>query len=196
MAHFARINENNVVIDVVVVPDSDEHRGEAFLHDIGLDGRWIQTSITNRIRKVFAQPGFLYLPEKDAFQPAKSFPSWSFDETTWQWIAPVPMPTDGKQYLWNEEILEWQDASSPPPSWIDGQPPFLPPNDGKPYKWNESTLSWEEIPVVYPPSFIQDETGRWVPPIPIPEDGNIYTWNEETLSWVDTGQPIPPRPVI
>ena len=196
MAHFAQIDENNVVTRVVVVPDSEEHRGEEFLHNIGLTGRWIQTSITNKIRKVFAQSGFAYLPEKDAFQPPSPFPSWVFDEETWTWVSPVPQPVSEESFTWNEETLAWEEVSKYPASWIDGQPPIPVPNDGKFYQWNEEEISWEEIIPTVPPSFIQDENGNWVPPVPMPRNGNIHLWDEGTLSWIDTGNPIPATPAI
>lgn len=68
MAHFAELDQNNIVLRVLVVPDEQEHRGEQFLaEDLGLGGRWIQTSYNNRIRGVFAGPGFTYDPENDVF---------------------------------------------------------------------------------------------------------------------------------
>ena len=68
MAHFAEIDENNIVVRVVVVPNEEEHRGNDFLaNDLGLGGRWIQTSYTNRIRGIYAGVGFYYDEEKDEF---------------------------------------------------------------------------------------------------------------------------------
>jgi hypothetical protein len=68
MAHFAEIDENNIVVRVVVVPNEEEHRGQDFLaNDLGLGGRWIQTSYTNRIRGMYAGIGFYYDETKDEF---------------------------------------------------------------------------------------------------------------------------------
>jgi hypothetical protein len=70
MAHFAQVNEENVVTAVVVVPDEQEHRGEEFLKDdLGLGGRWVQTSYNHRIRGTYAGIGFTYDVEKDIFVP-------------------------------------------------------------------------------------------------------------------------------
>lgn len=59
------------------------------------------------LRKNFAGTGFTYDKEKDAFIPPKPFPSWTLVEETCQWDSPIPLPTDGKSYIWNEEILNW-----------------------------------------------------------------------------------------
>ena len=68
MAHFAEIDENNIVVRVVVVPNEEEHRGQEFLaNDLGLGGRWIQTSYNNRIRGIYAGIGFYYDEVKDEF---------------------------------------------------------------------------------------------------------------------------------
>jgi hypothetical protein len=70
MAHFAQVNEENVVTAVVVVPDEQEHRREEFLKDdLGLGGRWVQTSYNHRIRGTYAGIGFTYDAEKDIFVP-------------------------------------------------------------------------------------------------------------------------------
>ena len=70
MAHFVELDENNVVIRGLVVPDSEEHRGQEYLaEDIGLAGRWLQTSYNGRIRYNYAGVGFTYDPIDDAFIP-------------------------------------------------------------------------------------------------------------------------------
>lgn len=70
MAHFAEIDENNTVVRVLVVDNSEEHRGEEFLSkDLGLGGRWIQTSYNSNFRYNFAGIGFIYDPIDDAFVP-------------------------------------------------------------------------------------------------------------------------------
>lgn len=68
MAHFAEIDSNNVVLRVLVVDDSQEHRGQEFLaDDCGLGGTWIQTSYNSRIRGKFAGMGDIYDPVNDVF---------------------------------------------------------------------------------------------------------------------------------
>ena len=114
MAHFAEIDENNVVLRVIVVHnnellDSDgveqEALGQAFCTNL-LGGTWKQTSYNNNIRKNYAGSGFTYDPSRDAFIPPQPFPSWTLGDT-FQWNPPVPYPTDNMHYFWNEETQTW-----------------------------------------------------------------------------------------
>ena len=108
MAHFAQIDEDNIVTQVLVVPNNAEDRGQDYLaNDLALGGTWIQTSYNNRIRKNYAGVGFTYDPINDWFVAPQPYPSWSLDENA-QWQAPVAYPTDGVMYQWNEEIKDWQ----------------------------------------------------------------------------------------
>jgi len=107
MAHFAEINQDNIVTRVLVIPDEQEHRGQNYLAiDLGLGGTWIQTSYNNNIRKQYAGIGYTYLPDPDVFITPQPFLSWALDEN-YDWQAPVPYPDDGEDYYWNEEILNW-----------------------------------------------------------------------------------------
>lgn len=132
MAHFAEIDENNVVIRVVVVPNEEEHRGNEFLSvDLGLGGRWEKTSYNTRggvyydpetnmpdqdqskaYRKNFAGQGFIFHPELDGFSPPKPFDSFILDPQTFSWLAPIPKPDDG-EWRWNEEIKNWEEVYTP-----------------------------------------------------------------------------------
>jgi len=115
MAHFAQINDSNVVTQVIVVsndscgggdyPESDPI-GAAFCTDL-LGGTWKQTSYNGNIRKNYAGVGYTFDAERDAFIPPKPFPSWVLDEATCRWDAPVPYPQDGKTYRWDEETTSW-----------------------------------------------------------------------------------------
>jgi hypothetical protein len=114
MAHFARIDENNVVTQVVVVANKDtadasgvekEHIGAAFLESV-LGGTWKQTSYNGNIRKNYAGIGYTYDADIDAFVAPKPYPSWVLDADA-QWQAPVPMPDDGEMYSWDEEAQSW-----------------------------------------------------------------------------------------
>ena len=108
MAHFAEIDSNQVVKQVLVVPDQQEHRGQEYLaNDLGLGGIWIQTSYNNRIRKQYAGIGYTYDEVADVFIAPQPFPSWSLDENH-DWQAPKPKPEDGLVYFWNEEKLDWE----------------------------------------------------------------------------------------
>jgi hypothetical protein len=107
MAHFAQIDENNIVLQVLVVDNSLEHRGEDFLaNELGLGGRWIQTSYNNNFRKQYAGFGFWYDETKDIFISPKPFPSWTLNETN-DWEAPIERPND--LCYWNEDTLSWID---------------------------------------------------------------------------------------
>jgi hypothetical protein len=109
MAHFAEIDENKIVLRVLVVPDAEEHRGQDFLAgDLGLGGTWVQTSYNARIRKNYAGIGMTYDEARDAFVAPQPYPSWTLDEETCQWEAPVAYPNDGIMYLWNEELTDWE----------------------------------------------------------------------------------------
>lgn len=111
MAHFARLDENNVVIDVAVVPDAQEHRGEAFMRDdLGLGGRWVQTSYNNNIRRRFAGIGMTYDPVNDVFIQRKEFGSWTLDEN-FDWQPPKPLPKGNRAYVWDESVQDWVLAS-------------------------------------------------------------------------------------
>ena len=111
MAHFAEIDENNKVIRVLVVDNSQEHRGQEFLAvDLKLGGTWIQTSYNNNFRKKFAEIGGSYDPTKDIFISEKPFPSWVLDENN-DWQPPVSAPDDGKFYDWDEENTKWVEVT-------------------------------------------------------------------------------------
>lgn len=86
MSYFAELDDNNVVLRVVAVPDDQEHRGEEFLaKDVGLGGKWIQTSFNARIRKRFAGVGDTYDPIQDAFVPKKPEGDVVWDEVLFDW---------------------------------------------------------------------------------------------------------------
>ena len=123
MAHFAELDENNVVKRVIVVGNADtsdangvekEHIGAAFCERL-LGGTWKQTSYNGNMRKRYAGIGFTYNAELDAFIPPKPFASWVLDAETANWEAPVPMPApvEGKRYSWNESTLSWDEESIP-----------------------------------------------------------------------------------
>lgn len=106
MAHAARINENNVVIDVIVVPDAQEDRIQEYLsNDLGLGGTWIRTSYNNRIRKQYAGIGFIYDPEADVFIAPQPYSSWVLNDN-FDWQAPKEKPI-GDNWAWDEEKQEW-----------------------------------------------------------------------------------------
>jgi hypothetical protein len=114
MAHFAKLNSENVVDQVVVVHNNDapdEASGIVFLNTLFGAGAWVQTSYNNNIRKNYAGVGYTYDSQRDAFIPPQPFPSWLLSEETCQWSAPVVMPTDG-MYSWDEATTSWVRVSA------------------------------------------------------------------------------------
>ena len=116
MAHFAKIGLNSKVIEVQSVHNNElldangveqEANGIDFLTKLTGWSIWKQTSYNGNIRKNFAGIGYTYDEDKDAFIPPKPFNSWTLNETTCLWEAPVSKPTDGQKYIWNEETQTW-----------------------------------------------------------------------------------------
>jgi hypothetical protein len=114
MAHFAQLDENNVVIQVIVVANRDtadangvekEYIGAAFCERL-LGGTWKQTSYNGNMRKNYAGVGYTYREDIDAFVPPQPYPSWTLDENA-QWQPPVPYPNDGSLYVWDEATQSW-----------------------------------------------------------------------------------------
>lgn len=111
MAHFAEIDENNIVKRVLVVHNSLEHRGEDFLaNDLQLGGNWIQTSYNNNFRKQYAGIGYTYDIENDIFIAPQPFRSWSLN-ANFDWEPPVARPAEGF-WIWDEENLSWINAET------------------------------------------------------------------------------------
>lgn len=116
MAHFAQLDDNNKVTQVIVINNSElldekgqesESRGCAFCESLFPGTRWIQTSYNGNFRKNYAGIGYTYDADRDAFVPPKPFESWTLDEDTCQWVAPTPCPQNGKPYTWKEDTLSW-----------------------------------------------------------------------------------------
>ncbi len=117
MAHFAEIDDDNIVQRVVVISNEDlldasgnesEEIGIAVCKNIfGQDTRWKQTSYNNNFRRKYAGIGDKYEVSADLFySPEPPFPSWTLD-AGFDWQPPVSMPSDGQQYMWDEETLTW-----------------------------------------------------------------------------------------
>jgi hypothetical protein len=115
MAHYAQIDANNVVTQVVVIDNKDtadasgvekEHIGAAFCERL-FGGTWKQTSYNGNIRKNYAGIGYTYRADIDAFVAPKPFASWILNADA-QWEAPVAMPTDGQMYTWDEATTSWK----------------------------------------------------------------------------------------
>lgn len=128
MAHFAELDQNNIVKNIIVVSNSElllngeenENKGILFCKSLfGENTRWVQTSYNNKFRKQYASVGFIYDVVKDKFLRPQPYPSWSLDQND-DWQAPTPCPETYSLGLKNENNEPIKD----------------------PYYWNESTLSW------------------------------------------------------
>ena len=115
MSHFAKLDNNNLVIFVTVGRQEDDGLEAELCARTG--DKYVQTSYNTSggvhrlggtpLRKNYAGIGYTYDEQRDAFIPPKPYASFILNEDTCLWEAPVPYPTDGKRYLWNEENLEW-----------------------------------------------------------------------------------------
>ena len=121
MAHYAFLNDKNIVTDVIVGRDEDDlvdgvTSWEEYFSAKG-KGQAVRTSYNTRagehalggepFRCNYAGIGYTYDEERDAFIPPKPFESWVLDEATCLWSAPVPYPEDGEDYTWDETAGEW-----------------------------------------------------------------------------------------
>lgn len=112
MAHWAELDENNVVIRVLVGDNNDPAGDEGYswlVNNIG--GKWIKTSYNATIRGNFAGPGYIYLEDRDIFIPPQPHLSWKLSNTEPEWKPPKPQPNDGWVYYWNEEKLDWENQN-------------------------------------------------------------------------------------
>ena len=115
MAHFAELDENNIVTRVIVVHNNElvdtsgnesEAKGVEFCSTLFAHTNWVQTSYNNNMRKQFAGTGYTYDSDSDVFVAPQPYPSWSLDDNS-DWQAPTPMPEDDNMYSWNEETQSW-----------------------------------------------------------------------------------------
>lgn len=115
MAHFAQLDDNNMVTQVIVIHNNElmidevesEDKGILFCKALfGQDTKWKQTSYNGNKRKNYAGVGFTYDADMDAFVPPQPFASWTLNTDTAQWEAPIPAPTEGL-WLWDESTQTW-----------------------------------------------------------------------------------------
>lgn len=116
MAHFAQLDDNNIVTQVIVVANDEllldgvesEVKGILFCKSLfGEDTKWVQTSYNGNMRKNYAGIGYTYDAGRDAFISPKPFDSWLLNEDTCRWEAPIAYPEDGKFYTWDEATTSW-----------------------------------------------------------------------------------------
>lgn len=114
MAHYAFLNNDNIVTEVIVGIDETELieglAPETWYSNFR-NQRCLRTSYNGNIRKNYAGVGYTYDEARDAFIPPKPFNSWVLDEETCRWQAPTSMPTDGNMYIWNESTTSWDEIT-------------------------------------------------------------------------------------
>jgi hypothetical protein len=159
MAHFAKLDNNDIVTQVLVVNNDvilkadgteSELKGKQFLNATFGQSKWVQTSYNHNFRKQYAGLGYKYDSTNDVFIAPQPFNSWTLD-SDFNWQPPISKPTDEKPYKWNEDTQSWDlyKPTQPFTSWT----------------WDEN--NWE-----------------WTPPTAMPINNNKYYWDEDTLSWV------------
>ena len=160
MAHFAKLDGNNEVVEVIVISNEmiqDDNGNEVEQLGInfcktlfGQNTNWKQTSFNGNIRKQYARIGMTYDSTNDVFLNPQPYSSWILD-SNFDWEAPVSFPTDGNPYEWNEETLSWVLVDPPYASWTwnstlwQFEAPTPYPDDDQPYQWNEETQTWDLI---------------------------------------------------
>ena len=122
MAHFAELNDNDLVIRVVVIANEDitlegiedEATGVAFCQSLfGADTQWAQTSYNGNIRLRYAGLGYWFDRQNDVFIAPKPYESWTLDPISYDWVAPVSRPDDGAMYIWDEASMSWNEIPLP-----------------------------------------------------------------------------------
>jgi hypothetical protein len=161
MAHFAEIDENNIVLRVIVAEQEFIDSGE-----LGDPSKWIQTSYNTRagvhqlggipFRKNYAVPGMIWDASRDAFYVPQPSPRFTLNEETCTWEFPPKPEGDTRRYMYNFRLDKWELLVNPRPyeSW----------------SWNEETYYWEP-PIPYPEPILANESPR-------------YIWDEDNMQWV------------
>lgn len=127
MAHYAKLDEKNFVIQVIVVNNSDEMKdgveseATGVAYCVALTGHpyWKKTSYNNNIRGQYVGIGCRYDENKDIFIPPQPHPSWVLDDNS-VWRPPVPIPQDENIYYWDESTLSWNLVPLPESSSDNG----------------------------------------------------------------------------
>lgn len=120
MAHWAEVDENNVVVRITIGNNNDIDEGYQWLMN-NLGGRWLKTSYNtvNGVHQLGGTPfrgnyagiGFIYHQDIDAFMPPSPFASWIIDTNTYSWVPPIPKPDSGV-WIWDEDTVSWKEFES------------------------------------------------------------------------------------
>lgn len=133
MSHFAKIDKNNIVTEVIVAEQNYINSGV-----VGDSFNWVQTSYNNNFKKNYAGIGDTYDATRNAFIKSKSYPSYVLNESTCRWEAPVAHPGDGVEYEWNEKNQSWDVNEAAKLA----ENPFA---DDPAYEWNEKDRVWDKV---------------------------------------------------
>jgi len=156
MAHFANLDTNNMVIQVIVVNNNvilDENNQESEAIGIsfckslfGENTEWKQASYNKNFRANFPAPGDIYDTNNDVFYEQQPFPSWSLDTTDWLWKAPIDCPDDPENIIlhyWSEELYNYNNNYG----WINVEHDIEYNEDTNTWQqWNNDTSEWIDIP--------------------------------------------------
>jgi hypothetical protein len=117
MAHFAQLDANSIVIEVIIVNNdvinnepfpASEPIGISFCQSLyGADTVWAQTSYNGSFRYNYAAVGYAFDTVAGAFIPPRPYPSWQINTQTYIWQAPIPYPDESKKYYWDESNQSW-----------------------------------------------------------------------------------------
>lgn len=208
MAHWAKINDNNIVEQIIVTENSGDE-GQSWVAE-NLDGTWLKTSYNTKrnrhtlggspFRKNFAQPGYSYDAQLDAFIPPKLEIEADFilDTELAIWVPPIAKPKDGDIFI-NYDNFEGEiPEGSKVYYWIfDKNAWGMMPYGAKPegnFEWNPMQGQWvESIAPEYPseqqewPSWTQAEDGLWYAPVERPTPSHF--WDEVALDWIELTPP-------
>ena len=113
MAHYAFLDQNNVVTEVIVGKDETDTTHDWEQYYGAIRGQVCKrTSYNGNYRKNYAGIGCTYDAQRDAFIAPQPYPSWTLNEETCGWYPPTSMPTDGKRYRWDEATLAWVEINA------------------------------------------------------------------------------------
>tara|TARA_R100001086_G_C11776771_1_gene242434 strand:- start:23 stop:595 length:573 start_codon:yes stop_codon:yes gene_type:complete len=187
MAHFAQLDDDNNILQVIVISNDDilndegnedESVGIAYCQNLfGNNTTWIQTSYNANLRGNYAEVGGSYDSENDIFKPVKPFPSWVWNNETLNWEAPMEKPEGvDDRWGWNENKYNetndgWEELYTYP-TWIQN----------KIWVWNIDLQVFEAIQPY--PSWTQNENGLWQAPVEYPSSGD-WDWSENQLQWIE-----------
>ena len=205
MAHYAQVNENNIVTNVIVVSDEFTEATEWLTETYG--PKWIVTSYNTRagvhyspitgepddgapVYYNYASIGYIWDPENQAFyDPSPPYKSWTLDKSNYTWVPPVPKPIDWPEAIWNEPTLSWAKVASPFFSWhynieLEKWEAPTPMPEGTQAIWYETRQSWIVIPPPYPSWKYDPYFNAWIPPVEQPSFVELdWSWDDVKQEW-------------